>query len=355
MIYYLYNEYLQKSGYKGTVLDGDKMHLEETIMKFTKLMVFALVLVMLISAFVACNNEPDETTTNVPETTTQPAPKDTTEPATTECTHIGSWKRTYKDKEATCTEEGYIERECRSCGEISQEPTPKLEHAYNVSVSADGKYSKKVCSACNEIVVVDENGNAVADYSNISFPVFATDFDNVASLEDLNKLFDGFSAVLDGTFGNIVKDPNGNRYVNVPTGNYGVNKNGRFELVDANKVLAGGFVLKFAAHYSYSSFPLAKTPLLTWIVDGTNHVLLSVDKDGKLYNSEDQVIGTCAWKGWDNFEVAVKADGTYTVSQNGNTIGSGKTATAVNTSSALKFFDNSSEFEAYLDNVALYK
>ncbi len=325
-------------------------------MKFTKLMILALVIVMLVSAFAACEDEPAKTTPNVPETTTEPAPKDTsTEPVTTACTHTGSWKRTYADKEATCTEEGYIERECRSCGEIAQEPVAKLEHAYNISVSADGKYTKKVCSACKEIVVVDESGNAVADYSNISFPVFSADFTNVASLEDLNKMFEGFSAVLDGTYGNIVADPNGNRYVNVPTGNYGVNKNGRFELTDVNKALAGGFTLRFAAHYSYSSFPLVKTPLLTWVVDGTSHVILSVDKDGKLYNSEDQVIGDCAWKGWDNFEVVVKADGTYTVSKNGTNIGSGKTATAVSSSSAIKFFDNSSEFESYLDDIVIYK
>ncbi len=326
-------------------------------MKFTKLMLLALVLVMIVSAFAACGGEtPADTSTEAPETSTQPDDKGTSEPATTACTHAGSWRRTGNDVDPTCTETGYIERECRSCGIIDHEILEKLDHPYVTSVSADGKYTREVCSVCGDAHVKDENGNVVTDITNIVFPIFSTDFSGVASLEAVSNLYDGFSVVLDGTYGNIVKDPNGNNYVNVPTGNYAVNKNGRFELTDENKVLAGGFIVKFSAHYSYSSFPLEKTALLTWIVDGTNQVILSVDKDGKIYNSEDQVIGTCAWKGWDNFVVSVAADGTYTVTQNDVAIGTGKVATtAASTSSAIKFFDNVSEFEGYLDNVTLYK
>ncbi len=325
-------------------------------MKFTKLMALALVAVMLVSVFAACggDDKPAETS-KTPETTTQPTKQTTTEPEkTTECTHE-RLKKNGIDKPATCTEEGSIGANCRDCGIVVNEIVPMLPHAYMETKSVDGKYTKKICAVCNDTVVVDENDNVVSDLSGIAFPTFATDFTGVTSLEAVSSLYDGFSVVLDGTFGNIVEDPNGNRYINVPTGNYGANKNGRFELTDANKALAGGFTLEFSAHYSYSSFPLVQTPLLTWVVDGTSYVMLSVDKDGKIYNSENKEIGTCAWKGWDSFKVVVKADGTYTVSQNGTNIGSGKTATTVSASSALKFFDNSSEFEGYLDNIVIYK
>lgn len=330
------------------------MRLEETIMKLTKIMALAVVLVMLVAAFAACGGDPVDTTpdtTPEPETTKAP---ETTEPETTECQHKNTLRKTGMDKASTCTEGGYIERMCTVCGYINHEPIEKIPHAYNEMNSIDGKYHKKACTICLETVVTDQSGNVVADVAGITFPIFAVDFSVTNTLAEVSALFAGFKAVEAGTFGNIVTtNPNGERYINVPTGNYGANKNGRFELTDENKALAGGFTIKFDSQYA--DFPKDKTPLLTWIVDGQNYVILSVDKNGHVYNSADEKICTSKDKGWDSFEVVVKADGSYTVSMDGVAVGTGTTATAVKSSSAIKFFDNSSEFEGYLDNIVIHK
>lgn len=323
-------------------------------MKFTKLMTLALVLVMIVSVFAACGKDPVDTT---PPDTTDPVttePPVETDPPETECTHRNALRKTGMDKAATCTEEGYIERKCTNCGYIDHELQEKLPHAYNEVESVDGKYVQKTCATCKDVVVTDVAGNIVTDVANIAFPIFAVDFTVSNTLADVSALFEGFTAVEAGTFGNIVTtNPNGERYINVPTGDYGVNKNGRFELTDENKALAGGFTLKFDAQYA--DFPKDRTPLLTWIVDGQNYVMLSVDAKGDIYNSANEKIASSKDKGWDSFEVVVKADGTYTVSMDGTAVGTGTTVATVSTSSAIKFFDNSSEFEGYLDNIVIYK
>lgn len=323
-------------------------------MKLTKLLTIALVLVMLVSAFAACGGDPVDTT---PPDTTDPVttePPVETDPPETECTHRNALRKTGMDKDPTCTEEGYIERKCTNCGYIDIEVIEKTPHSYNEIKSVDGKYSKKACSVCKEIIYTDEAGNIVTDVTGVAFPIFSVDFTAVSTLAEVSALFDGFKAVEAGTFGNIVTtNPNGERYINVPTGDYGVNKNGRFELTDENKALAGGFVLKFDAQYA--DFPKDRTPLLTWIVDGQNYVMLSVDAKGDIYNSANEKVAASKDKGWDSFEIVVKADGTYTITVNGTAVGAGTTASAVSTSSALKFFDNSSEFEGYLDNIVICK
>lgn len=329
-------------------------------MKLTKIMALALVLVMLVAAFAACDGDPVDTTpdtTPEPETTNK-APE-TTEPETTECTHKNTLRKTGMDKAATCTEEGYVERKCTVCGYIDHQPIEKLPHAYNEMKSVDGKYSKKTCTVCQETIIADENGNVVADATGIAFPIFAVDFTATNTLADVSALFEGFKVVEAGTFGNIVTtNPNGERYINVPTGNYGANKNGRFELTDENKALAGGFTVSFDAQYA--DFPKETTPLLTWVVDGAARVLLTADNKGNIYNGEGTKIATFSDKGWDNFKVVVAADGTYTVTVTkynnaGVEEGTGKIDAAVTTSSAIKFFDNSSEFEGYLDNIVIHK
>ena len=162
-------------------------------MKFTKLLALALVVVMAVFALASCG-EPAETTAETPETTEAPETQapETQAPETTGCTHKNSLKKTGNDKTPTCTEEGYVERKCTKCGEIVQEPIDKIAHAYSEVKSLDGKYVRKVCGMCKEVIVVDEAGAVVADASAIAFPLFAGTFEGVDTLADVAALFDGF-------------------------------------------------------------------------------------------------------------------------------------------------------------------
>ena len=129
-------------------------------MKFTKLLALALALLMTVAVFAACGGDPADTTTEAPETTETPdSTPETTEPDSG-CRHSG--KKTGNNKDASCTEEGYIEYKCSKCDEFYYKPLEKLAHTYGEFKSVDGKYTKKVCVVCKDSYVADENGATVA-------------------------------------------------------------------------------------------------------------------------------------------------------------------------------------------------
>lgn len=323
-------------------------------MKFTKLMALALVLLMTVAAFAACNGDPKvtdpETTLDAQDTT----PEDTTAPETTvddnACKHKNSLKKTGNDKDATCTEEGYIEYKCTKCGGFEYRPIDKLAHTYGSFKSVDGAYTKKVCSMCQGEVVEDASGAVVADYSAIKFPLFAGSFDGVETLNDVAALFDGFG--LTPTMANIVKnDPNGEIYLNIPSGNVSYAPNGCLDIIDEKAALVGkAFTLKFLARYEET--PMEKTALLTWTVGGNAQVLLSADIKGNYIDASGKTVAKTPAKGWDSFVVEFTASGDYTISMNGAKIATGKVATSGSTS-VIRLFDNKSQFEAYLDEVII--
>ena len=323
-------------------------------MIFTKLMAFALVLLMAVSAFAACNgkNPPDTTPeTTAPETT---APETTVPEETTPagCLHKNSLKKTGNDKSPTCTEEGYIERKCTRCNEIVRQPVEKIAHTSSKVKSVDGKYTREVCSTCGDVSIVDEAGMPVADVSAIEFPLFAATLVGIENLEELSTLFEGFSVT--PKFANIVKnDPNGELYLNIPAGNVKYAPNGCLDLNDLNAQLIGkAFVLTFDARYE--ELPTGVTALLTWTVDGNSQVLLSCDKNGNYINAAGDVVAKCSKKGWDNFKVEFAADGRYTIYLKDAQIATGKVV-ASGASSVIRFFDLKNQFEAYLTNIIVTK
>ena len=324
-------------------------------MKFTKLLALALVAVMAVFVLASCG-EPAETT-GAPETTQAPetteAPETTQAPETTAgCTHKNSLKKTGNDKTPTCTEAGYVERKCTKCGEIVHEPIDMIAHANSEVKSLDGKYIKKVCAMCKKVEVVDEAGAVVADPSAINFPLFAGTFEAVDTLADVAALFEGFG--LTPTFANIVKnDPNGEIYLNIPSGNVAVAPNGCLDVIDETAQLVGkAFTLTFLARYEET--PTAPTALLTWTVGDKAQVILAGDEKGNYLNAAGDVLATTKGKGWDSFKVVFAADGSYTVSLNDAQIGTGSVVTT-GTTSSIRFFDNKNQFEAYLDEIIIAK
>lgn len=319
-------------------------------MKFTKLMALALVLLMTVSVFAACTDQPDETTPEVttPEETT---PEETTpESSVAECKHAN--KKTGQNKDATCMEEGYIEYKCTKCDELTYKVIEKLPHTYGEFKSIDGKYTKKLCAVCKDSYVLDEAGEIVADASAIVFPVFAATFEGVESLDDAAKLFDGFS--LTPTFANIVNDPVTNEiYLNIPTGEARTNPNGCLDLVDQNAQLVGtAFTLTFLARFDEN--PTEDTALLTWTVGDSAQVILQATKGGKYLDAEGKAVAISPRKGWDSFKVEFAADGSYTVYLNDAQILTG-TVVTTGASSSFRFFDNKNQFEAYLDSIIIAK
>ena len=325
-------------------------------MKFTKLMALVLALLMTVAVFAACGGDP--ATTDEPETTPgvqDTTPDETTKPAETTkdpnaCAHKNSLKKTGNDKAATCTEEGYIEYKCTKCNEFEYRPVDKLAHTYGSFKSVDGVYTKRVCSSCHGEEVLDAAGNIVADYSAIKFPLFAGSFDGVESLDAVAALFDGFG--LTPKMANIVKnDPNGEIYLNVPSGNVETAPNGYLEIVDENAALVGkAFTLKFLARYEEA--PLDKTALLTWTVDGNAQVLLSADIKTNYIDAKGATVAQSPNKGWDSFKVEFAASGDYTIYLNDAKIATGKVVTT-GSSSTIRLFDGASQFEAYLDEIII--
>ncbi len=331
-------------------------------MKFTKLMALALVLLMTVAVFAACGNQPDETTPE--ETTPEVTTPEETEPGETEpdettpeetqpvstCKHAN--KKTGISKDATCTEEGYIEYKCTKCDELSYKPIEKLAHTYGEFKSVDGQYTKKVCAVCKDSYVLDGEGNTVADVSAIVFPIFAATFDGVESLEDAAKLFDGFA--LTPKFASIVNDPVTNEiYLNIPTGESRTNPNGSLTLVDQTAQFVGAaFTLTFDARFEET--PVEDTAFLTWTVGDTEQVILKATKGGKYLDASGKQVAVSPRKGWDSFKVEFAADGSYTVYLNDAQILTG-TVVTTGDSSAIKFFDTKSQFEAYLDTIIIAK
>ncbi len=321
-------------------------------MKFTKLMALVLVLLMTVAVFAACDGDQPETTLPGGDETTLPDSDDTTAPESTQddnaCQHKNSLKKTGNDKDATCTELGYIEYKCTKCGGFEYRDIDMLAHTYGSFKSVDGKYTKKVCSMCKGEIVEDEAGATVADYSAIKFPLFAGSFDGVETLDDVAALFNGFA--LTPTMANIVKnDPNGEIYLNIPSGNVSYAPNGCLDLVDEGAALVGkAFTLKFLARYEEA--PLDTTALLTWTVDGNAQVLLSADIKTNYIDAKGAKVAQSPNKGWDSFKVEFTASGDYTIYMNDAKIATGKVATTGSTS-VLRFFDNKSQFEAYLDEI----
>ncbi len=316
-------------------------------MKFTKLIALALVLLMSVAVFAACGG-PGETTPEADDTSTEPVSSDV--PESTEV-HKHLNKKTGNDKEATCTEEGYTEYQCSKCDEYEYRPIAMLPHAYGLFKSIDGKYTKKVCSMCQNAVVVDEAGEKVEDASGIIFPLFAGSFDGVEELVDVSALFDGFSVT--PKMANIVKnDPNGEIYLNIPSGSVADAPNGCLDLNDETAQLVGqSFSLDFLARYEEA--PLEKIAFLSWTVDGNTQVLLSAD--GKNYiDAEGNNIARISTKGWDSFRVEFTASGDYTIYLNDAQIDTGKVVTT-GTTSVIRFFDDKSQFEAYLDEIIVAK
>lgn len=325
-------------------------------MKFTKLMALALVLVMVVAAFVACGEpaetKPDSTSTPTTTDTEKPETVETTEPVETACTHKNSLKKTGNDKDPTCTEEGYIERQCAKCGEKVYEAIEKLPHNYSEIKSVDGKYTKKVCSMCKEIVIVDENDTVVTDTSAIVFPMLSATFEGVDQLDDIANLFEGFAFT--PKFANIVKnDPSGDIYLNIPSGDVLVAPNGYLELSDLKNQLVGqAFTLKFSM--KFEELPTALTAMLTWTVDGNAQTLLSLDSNGKYTDATGKAVADCKGKGWDNFTVEFAADGSYTISLEDAKIAEGKVVTTGSTS-VFRFMDDKNQFEGYLDSIIVSK
>lgn len=323
-------------------------------MKFTKLMALVLVLLMTVAVFAACGDTQDETTLPVggDETTLD---DETTAPETTEdenaCKHKNSLKKTGNDKAATCTEKGYTEYKCTKCGGFEYKMIDKLPHKEGSFKSVDGNYIKMVCSVCQGEHVKDASGADVADYSAIQFPLFAGSFDGVETLDDAAALFNGFA--LTPTMANLVKnDPNGEIYLNIPSGNVSYAPNGCLDVVDEKAALVGkAFTLKFLARYEETS--KEKTALLTWTVDGNAQVLLSADIKGNYIDAKGATVAKSPNKGWDSFKVEFTASGDYTIYLNDAKIATGKVATSGSTS-VLRFFDNKSQFEAYLDEIIIF-
>lgn len=353
-------------------------------MKFTKLMALALVLLMTVAVFAACGGQSDVTTPEetTPEVTTPEATEpdetepevtepdetepDATEPEVTEpeetepettvstCKHAN--KKTGNNKDATCTEEGYIEYKCTKCDLLSYKPVEKLAHTYGEFKSVDGQYTKKVCAVCKDSYVLDGEGNTVADASAIVFPAFAATFDGVETIDDAAKLFDGFALV--PTFVSIVHDPvTGEIYLNIPAGDARTNPNGCLDLVDQNVQFVGtAFTLTFDVRFEET--PVENTALLTWTVGDKAQVILQAAKGGRYLDAEGNPVAVSPRKAWDSFKVEFAADGSYTVylfeNDEYRQIHTGTVVTE-GASSTIRFLDNKNQFEAYLDSIIITK
>lgn len=326
-------------------------------MKFTRLMALVLVLMMLVSTFVACGGDEDTQTESDSETVKQ-TEKDTepeTEPETEEtepCLHPRL--KDGETKAATCTEDGYKITICRLCGEEFKEviPAAHIEASLN---SVDGNYIKYTCTVCGEVRVTDKDGAAVADASAIKFPFFVATFDGKT---DMNDVVLGYSEIALGEneFTFVVDNKAaGNGYANVPSGTSNIAPNGYFCINDVNSKLAtGDFSVKFAVQFVEN--PVDEIALLTWTIGGTAYELVTIDSACKISALGTSQTAVLADKGWDEIEVNVDVDtGAYYVYLNSALVASGKIGASVagKTGSVVKFFESASQFEANIDNIVI--
>ena len=321
-------------------------------MKFTKLMALALVLVMLVSAFVACGSDPVETEPETEKQTEKQTEKETEPKETEPCKHPR-----LKDGEtvaATCTADGYKVTICRLCDEEFKEviPAAHIEASLN---SVDGNYIKYTCTVCGEVRVTDKDGAAVADASAIDFPFFVATFNGKA---DMNEVVMGYSEVAlgDSAFTFVVDNQAaGNGYANVPSGTSNIAPNGYFTISDVNsKLTSSDFSVKFDVQFVEN--PVDAIALLTWNVDGTEYELVTIDSACKLSVLGGSSSAVLADKGWDEIQVQVDVDsGAFYVDLHGARVASGKIGASVKgkTGSAIKFFEGVSQFEANIDNIVI--
>lgn len=335
-------------------------------MKFTKLMALALVLVMLVSSFVACgggkDTETDAPDTQAPATETDPPATETDPPATEtdppateteECKH----PRT-KDGDslpATCTTDGYTTKTCLICKEEVERVVIPAAHTETGITSLDGNYQKLTCTVCGNVRIADKDGKTVTDTTGIMFHFFSTGFEGK---KDIVEALTGYADVKLGEnqYTQVVFDPaDNNSYVNVPSGTVDDAPNGCFVVEDVNnKLPASDFSLSLKVQFI--EMPTATLPLVTWTVGETSYALVSITTQGRM-----QVLGTSttyplADKGWDEIKVEVDIDtGVYYVYLNGVAAMKGNMGAAVTgkTGSSVKFFDLVGQFEANIDDISL--
>ena len=332
-------------------------------MKFTKLMALALVLVMLVSSFVACGGTTD-TETQAPETQAPETQAPETEPKETEsetvtetdppCEHPENRQRKMDEVAPTCTEGGYIDYLCRLCDEQWRQELPAT-HTYGTTLSVDGKYTKYTCIACGSFYVADETGATVADPSAIDFPFFVADFTGATSLAALVGKFSEVKLVKEEFVAFVVNEAEGNTYINVPTGTATVAPNGYFELSDVNnKLTTKDFSIKMSVQLS--EFPTSDLALLTWKLGGVEYKLLTLSPKGVVSVLGSTQSKALVDKGWDVLEVCFDVEtADYYAYMNGEIFAKGNLGVAVagKTDSAIKFFEGASQFEAYADDIEI--
>ena len=333
------------------------------IMKFTKLMALVLVLVMLVSTFVACGGstetetDPPATENDVPETDPKETETETDPPATETdppCAHPENRRREMDRVNPTCDEDGYVDYLCRVCNEQWRETLPKT-HTYGELKSIDGQYTRFTCVFCGDAYVVDANGATVADASAIAFPFFVTDF---TGSDDLSDAFAGFAdvkLVKTEFVGFVTNTVENNTYINIPTGTSSVAPNGYFEFSDVNnKLVAKDFSISFKVQLT--EYPNADVALLTWKLGGTEYKLITLTGAGKLAVLGSNQSRALTDKGWDTVELCFDNEtGDYYVYLNTEIFAKGNIGIAVagKTESAIRFFEGVSQFEAYMDDIEI--
>ena len=327
-------------------------------MKFTKLMALALVLVMLVSSFVACGGTTD-TETQAPETQapeTEPKETESETDAETEppCEHPESRQRKMDEVAPTCTESGYIDYRCSMCTEVWRQELPAA-HTYGTVRSYDGKYTKHACIACGSFYVTDEAGATVEDASAIDFPFFVADFTDATDVASSVGKFSDIKLVKEEFVALVVNEAEGNTYINIPFGTTAAAPNGYLELSDVNnKLTTKDFSIKMAVQFS--EYPTDEIALLTWKLGGTEYKLLTLNPNGVvsvLGSAQSKVLKD---KGWDVLEVGFDIEtGDYYAYMNGDLFAKGNIGVAVagKTDSAVRFFEGVSQFEAYADDIEI--
>ena len=135
-------------------------------MKLRKLIVLALVLAMVICAFVACGETSDtdtqapdtqDTDTNAPESESQDPGTDTEK----ECTH----ELEVEEKLATCTDRGYKKETCKLCGEVVTDTAyPRTAHTASGAATCD---TDSKCTVCGEVLEAAK-GHAWGDVTTVA-------------------------------------------------------------------------------------------------------------------------------------------------------------------------------------------
>ena len=327
-------------------------------MKFTRLMALVLVLMMLVSAFVACGGGNETETKGGTESDSETEKQldneteteESAESETDACPHSNLTDG--EAKAPTCTEDGYTTTICLRCKEEFKEIIPAVHTEVSLD-SVDGNYIKYTCTICGNVRVTDKAGAEVADASAIKFPLFVADFEGKADMADVML---GYPEVTlaENEFARVVEnEAEGNGYTNVPSGTSKVAPCGYFSIKDVNSKLAtGDFSVKFAVQFIEN--PVDEIALLTWTIGGTAYELVTIDSACKIAALGTSQTAVLVDKGWDEIEVQVDVDtGAYYVYLNGARVVSANIGASVvgKTDSVVKFFESTSQFEANIDNI----